>query len=68
MTVYEVLSKWPHSHPAFSGLRTKCIGCLLQKFCTLRDVAQTYRISFEELIDELEKHILTANYSQRSSK
>jgi len=68
ITVHEVLSKWPYSHPAFAKLKTKCIGCLLQKFCTLRDVAQTYQISFDELIEELEKHILTTNHIQRSYK
>ena len=57
MTVDEVLSKWPNSYSAFAALKTKCIGCLLQKFCTLRDVAETYQIPFAELTGELEKYI-----------
>jgi hypothetical protein len=65
ITVDEVLSKWPNSHPAFTKFKTKCIGCLLQKFCTLRDVALTYQIPFEELIGELEKHISTIDRTQR---
>jgi len=68
MTVDEVLSQWPHSHPAFSSMKTNCIGCLLQKFCTLQDVAQTYHIPFEELIVELEKYIISIDDTQRSSK
>ena len=59
MTVNEVLSNWPRSHLAFMGLKTKCMGCFLQKFCTLRDVTITYQIPFEELIGELEKFIST---------
>jgi hypothetical protein len=27
----------------------------MQSFCTLKDVAETYQLSFEKLIDEVEK-------------
>jgi len=59
MTVDEVLSKWPNSYHAFVALKTKCMGCLLQKFCTLRDVAETYQIPFQGLAGELEKYVPT---------
>jgi hypothetical protein len=57
MTVDEVFSNWPSTYVVFSALKTSCIGCLLQRFCTLRDVAETYQIPFHELTGELEKHI-----------
>jgi len=57
MTVEDVLSQWPQAHRAFTALKTKCVGCLLQRFCTLQDVAETYQISFQELTGELEKYI-----------
>ena len=57
LTVDEVLTKWPKTYSVFAALKTKCIGCFLQKFCTLRDVADTYHIPFAELTGELEKYI-----------
>jgi len=67
-TVHEVLSKWPDSYPVFTAFKTKCIGCLLQKFCTLHDVALTYQIPLDEFVGDLEKHSLRINQTQRSSK
>jgi len=29
------------------------VGCFMQQFCTLKDVAATYQISLEQLIDEI---------------
>jgi len=61
MTVEEVLSRWPNSHSAFTTLGTRCVGCLLQKFCTLRDVAEIYQLPYQELTGELEKYVPTRN-------
>jgi hypothetical protein len=33
--------------------KTKCPGCFMQPFCTLKDVAETYHLSPEQLIDEI---------------
>jgi len=57
MTVDEVLSNWPDTYTVFTTLKTKCIGCLLQRFCTLRDVADTYQIPLQEMIGKFETHI-----------
>jgi hypothetical protein len=46
--------------------KTKCPGCFLQHFCTLKDVAETYQISSQELIDEI-AGVANPEYTQRST-
>jgi hybrid cluster-associated redox disulfide protein len=53
-TVEEVLQKWPRAFSVFMKNKTKCVGCFLQKFCTLKDVAEMYQIPVEKLIEEIE--------------
>lgn len=55
LTVDEILHKWPSVFSVFMEHKTKCPGCFMQQFCTLKDVAETYQISVEELIAEIEK-------------
>ena len=55
LTVDEILQRWPHAFSAFMDHRTKCPGCFMQQFCTLKDVAETYQLSEEQLIAEIEK-------------
>ena len=38
--------------------RTACVGCMLARFCTLRDVAQAYGLTIESFVDELNKAAL----------
>ncbi len=54
-TVQEVLSGWPGTRKAFLALKTRCVGCYLARFCSLQDVARTYEIAEQTLLDELEK-------------
>jgi len=56
-TVEEVLQSLPSTYSVFMDFKTRCIGCFLQKFCTLQDVADIYQIPFKKLTDELEKHV-----------
>jgi len=67
MTVEEVLTNWPGTYSVFMNRKTKCIGCFLQRFCTLQDVADTYQISLDDLTRELEEHVPTIDDTQRSS-
>jgi hybrid cluster-associated redox disulfide protein len=57
MTVEEVLTNWPDSRVVFMKQKTNCVGCFLQRFCTLQDVAGTYRIPVQELIGGLREHV-----------
>jgi hybrid cluster-associated redox disulfide protein len=53
-TVDDILQRWPHAISVFLKRKTKCPGCYMQNFCTLKEVAETYRISPEELMAEIE--------------
>lgn len=66
LTVEEVLKRWPQVFSVFTKNKTKCPGCFLQHFCTLKDVAATYQISSEKLIDEIER-AGNSESTQRSS-
>jgi hybrid cluster-associated redox disulfide protein len=66
LTVEEVLQKWPQAFPVFMNNKTKCPGCFLQHFCTLKDVAETYQISSEKLIHEI-AGVAHSEYTQRST-
>lgn len=53
LTVDKVLQSWPQTFSVFMKHKTKCVGCFMQQFCTLKDVAATYQLSLETLIDEI---------------
>jgi hybrid cluster-associated redox disulfide protein len=65
LKVGEVLQKWPGAFSVFMQNKTKCPGCFMQHFCTLKDVAETYEISLEEIIRDLER-VADLENSQRS--
>jgi len=52
-TVEETLQERPGTFSIFMKHKTKCPGCFLQHFCTLKDVAETYGISLEVLLQEM---------------
>ena len=54
LTVEEILKKWPQTFSIFKNRNTGCIGCFLQRFCTLQDVAETYGVSLQEMKRDLE--------------
>jgi hybrid cluster-associated redox disulfide protein len=66
LTVDEVLQSWPRAFSIFMKNKTKCPGCFMQQFCTLKDVAETYQISPEKLVEEIEK-VSDQEYNQRST-
>jgi hypothetical protein len=53
LTVEEVLKRWPQAFSVFMKNKTKCPGCLMQHFCTLKDVAETYQILPAKLMGEI---------------
>lgn len=67
LTVETVLKQWPETFSVFRSQKTNCIGCLLQRFCTLEDVAETYHLAPPELVMELEKCVQEIDRSQRSA-
>lgn len=63
-TVDRVLQEWPEAFSVFMKHRTKCVGCFMQPFCTLQEVAETYRLSLKQLIDEI-RNLSNEGYDQR---
>lgn len=53
LTIDKVLQNWPRAFSVFMKHKTKCPGCFMQQFCTLKDVAETYQISVEKLMEEI---------------
>jgi hypothetical protein len=66
LTVEDVLKKWPKSYLVFRDRNTDCIGCLLQRFCSIQDVAEAYEIMPQDLISDLEKCVEENYQSPRS--
>ena len=54
-SVYEVLNNWPDTVSVFNAFETACVGCYLARFCTLADVAATYNLPAETLMDKMER-------------
>jgi len=67
LTVEEVPQRWPGAFSVFMAAKTKCPGCFMQQFCTLKDVAETYQISLPDLIKDLQECAQTINLTQRST-
>ena len=53
VTVDKVLQNWPGAFSVFMKNKTKCPGCFMQQFCTLKDVAETYQMAAEKLMEEI---------------
>jgi len=66
LTVEEVLQRWPQTFSVFMKNKTKCPGCFLQHFCTLKDVAETYQLSSKKLLEEIE-NVSNSENTQRST-
>jgi len=53
-SVHEVLANWPETARVFQAFKTTCVGCYLARFCTLADVAATYHLPIETVMDEMQ--------------
>jgi hypothetical protein len=52
-TVQRTLKDHPQLVPIFNRLKTDCVGCWLERFCTLEDVSSNYAIQIDFLLDSL---------------
>ena len=57
LTVAETLQKDVRLADVFIRNQTHCVGCYLARFCTLRDVTNTYSIKLNLFLDELQQTI-----------
>ena len=52
-TVDETIQRKPESSYVFIKYRTQCVGCFLQRFCTIKDVAEIYQVDLEKFLKDL---------------
>ncbi len=62
-TVLEALGETRQCARVFTAHHTACVGCYLARFCTVADVARTYRLSEHAFLDELQQAALAASQS-----
>jgi len=55
--VADLLASSTLTASAFLSLRVDCIGCFMNKFCTLEDVSRHYGLNMDTIINTLEKHL-----------
>lgn len=55
--VHEVLHSYPQVAPVFIRHQMDCLGCWLQRFCTLEDAAVAYGLSTNTLLEEIQQAI-----------
>ncbi len=67
LTVQQVLQQSPRAFTVFLKNKTKCVGCFMQPFCTLKDVAETYQIPLEKLVEEIE-NVSDEDHNQRTKE
>jgi len=52
-TVDETLRQKPETSRVFVKHRMQCVGCYIQKFCTIKDVAEIYQVNLNEFLKSL---------------
>lgn len=55
--VAQTVNAYPQTVEIFLNRKTNCVGCLLARFCTLRDVADQYRFDLAEFLRELRQSV-----------
>lgn len=52
-TADQVMKTYPETISVFLALKTDCVGCALERFCSLDEVAASYKLSTEFLLAQL---------------
>jgi hybrid cluster-associated redox disulfide protein len=60
-TVQDFLQACPKAAQVFIRYKTDCIGCRLERFCTLEDVTSSYRLDAEDFLNALQLEAFSAN-------
>jgi len=56
-TAEQVMQTYPQTVSVFMALKTDCVGCHLERFCTLEEVAASYELRIEVLLEKLREVI-----------
>jgi hybrid cluster-associated redox disulfide protein len=62
-TVREVLKACPETEQVFFHYETNCVGCWLQRFCTINDVCGAYKLDMNDVINKIQES--STHQSQR---
>ncbi|MBN1453156.1 MAG: hypothetical protein JW963_19230 [Anaerolineales bacterium] len=60
-TVEQVLSTYPQTAAVFIRFKADCLGCMLEKFCTLEEVGRDYGLVLDDFLAALNEAILPRN-------
>jgi hypothetical protein len=67
MTVESVLKLDLKAWAIFRANNTDCIGCFMQRFCSLQEVAEVYHFPVEDLLEELKQCVEPTQIDQGAS-
>jgi hypothetical protein len=56
--VADLLAATPPMAPLFVELRVDCVGCSLNKFCTLEDLCEHYQLEIETVIQLIQERTI----------
>ncbi len=51
------MQTYPQTVSVFLALKTDCVGCHLERFCTLEEVAASYKLQLDFLLERLREVI-----------
>ena len=57
MLVADLLAASPLIAGALVELRTSCVGCSMNKFCTLQELCNQYELEFESVVKFLQERM-----------
>jgi len=66
-SIRDILVEYPEVVAVFIQMKTQCIGCAFERFCTLEDVSKHYEIQINELLENLSRTI-TQNKNRRGNE
>lgn len=55
-TVDETLQRKPESSYVFIKNKTQCVGCYIQRFCTIKVVTEIYQLDLEKFLKDLNEY------------
>jgi hybrid cluster-associated redox disulfide protein len=60
-TVEQTLLTYPQTADVFIRFKVDCVGCRLEKFCTLEEVVRDYNLILDDFLAALQEAILATN-------
>ena len=56
-TAEQVMQAYPQTVSVFLALKMGCVGCSLERFCSLEEVAASYELSLDVVLEKLRESI-----------